>query len=266
MTPRPFGMDPISISFTGWKRYNKCAHQHWLVMTGRRPKLVNERNFLNGQVLHKVLERWFENPDAPYAWIGEQAGPVWDEYVEKKYMIFKSDGDRAELREKCLKWGAHLAVQIEQLGIDKSRCLTEQSVERHLVVDGHNVVLKGYIDVLAPTADNQWLIFDLKCSASRSVMDAYQMVFYSLLLQDDLAAEHVTRNSAFILPALDDIVPFDVAQEHRDWLLGDLERMARDIIAGKFDPDPNSGACFFCDVKALCPIMGTPSGTGRINL
>lgn len=265
MTPRPFSLDPISISFTGWKRYNKCAHQHWLVMTGQRPKLVNERNFLNGQVLHKVLERWFGN-DAPPSWIAEQAEPVWHEYVEKKYILFKGDGDREELRQKCIRWGAALAQQIEQLGIDKTRCLTEQSVERELVVDGYRVLLKGFIDVLAPTADNQWLIFDLKCSASRSVMDAYQMVFYSLLLLDDLADGDVRRNSAFILPALDDIVPFDVQDEHRAWLLGDLERMARDIIAGKFDPDPDSGACFFCDVKALCPIMGSPSGTGRINL
>lgn len=266
MTPRPFRYDPIDVSYTGWRRYTKeCPHQHWLVMTGQRPKHRDERNTLNGTTLHKVLERWFKNEHPP-SWIAEQAAVVWEEYVDKKYVLFKSDGDREELRQKCIAWGAALAKQIEQLGIDKSRCLTEQSVERLIVVDGFNVKLKGYIDVLAPTAANEWIIFDLKCSANRRIMDPYQMVFYSLLLQDDLAPQAVLRDAAFILPALDDIVPFQVAEEHRTWMLGDIERMARDIVAGKFDPDPEKGNCWFCDVKALCPVKGGVSGTGRISL
>ena len=265
MAARPFRKDPISVSFTGWKRYNECPEQHYLVMTGQRPDKPNERNVLNGQILHTILERWFLN-DEPASWIATQADPVWREYTEKLYILFKSEGDRNELYERCVKWCASLAAQVEQLGFDKARCLTEQKLERELIVDGHRVVLKGYLDVMAPTLANEWLIMDLKASTNRKVMNPYQMVFYSLLLQDDLHPDQPVRDSAFILPALDDIVPFQVGQEHRDWLLADIEKMARGIIADQFAPDDKSGACWFCDVKALCSIKGAPSGTGRIML
>lgn len=265
MTPRPFSKDPISISFTGWKRYAKCPEQHLLVMTGRRPKHSDERNVLNGQVLHTILERWFTSGQ-PASWIATQADAVWNEHVEKLYILFKSDADRAELYDRCVRWTAKLAEQITALGLDTSRCLTEQKLERELIVDGYRVRLKGFLDVMAPTAANEWLILDLKASANRQVMDPYQMVFYSLLLQDDLAPGQPDRASAFILPALDDIVPFTVSQEHRDWLLADIEKMARGIIADQFQPNDKSGACWFCDVKALCSIKGAPSGTGRIML
>ena len=260
---RPFPLDPIPISYSGWQRYTKCPQQHFLVMTGQRPSIVDGRNFLNGNVLHKVLERWFTNEFGP-EWIAEQAAIVWDEYVDKKYILFKSPNDRAGLRAKCILWGTALTKQVVELGIDKSRCQTELSIERFISVDGYQVKLNGYIDVLAETSTGDHVVLDLKCSASRSVMNPYQMVFYSLLLQDEVRQ----RDSAFILPALDDIVPYTVSEEHRQWLLGDIQQMARDIVAGKFEPDTESGACFFCDVKALCPAMGgdIPVGRGRQQL
>lgn len=263
MAPRPFRKDPISISYSGWKRYKECAQKHYLVMTGQRPDKVDERNFLNGQVLHKVLERWFEN-DEPSSWIAGQAEPVWHEYVSKKYILFKNAGDRAELLQKCITWGQQLVELVERLQLDKSKCHTELSVERFIEVDGHRVRLHGYIDVLAPSAGNLDTVIDLKCSTSRSVMDPYQLVYYSLLLGDGPGQD---RYGAFLLPALDDIVPHLISEEHRQWLLAQLIQMARDIIADKFDPDPENANCFWCEVKAACPVMGgLPATRGRITL
>lgn len=259
MAPRPFSKDPISLSYSGWKRYNECPQKHFLVMSGYRPKYSDERNFLNGQVLHKVLERWFAN-DEPASWIAEQAEPVWHEYVGKKYILFKSDGDKKELLAKCIAWGARLAGQVVELGIDKATTRSELNLERMFAVAGHRVRLHGYLDVVALTLDGDQVVMDLKCSASRGVMDPYQMVFYSVLLED----VDRPRHTAFILPALDDIVAFTVQEEHRRWLVADLERVAQQIIADQFDPDPENANCHWCEVKAACPVMGgAPVTRGR---
>ena len=259
---REFSKDPITISYSGWKRYNECPQKHYLVMTGQRPKLVNERNFLNGSVLHKVMERWLGN-DEPVSWIADQAEPVWQEYVAKKYILFKGEADKAELLQKCVTWGQQLVVLLTNMGLDKQHCDTELHVEKFIEVDGYRVRLHGYIDILAATAGGDHVVMDLKCSASRSVMDPYQMVFYSLLLEDLDRPRHAT----YILPALDDIVHHTVTEEHRQWLLADLQKMARSIIADEFEADPENANCFWCEVRPACPVMGNlPKQRGRVQL
>lgn len=261
---KPFRKDPISISYTGWKRYKECAQKHYLVMTGHRPPVVNERNFLNGQVIHKVLERWFENNEDP-GWIADNAPSVWDEYVAKKYILFKSDTDRSDLLTKCQEWATSLVQMIEQLGLNKSRCQSELALERYITVADHKVRLHGYLDVLALMADGQAAVLDLKCSSSKSVMDPYQLVFYSLLLEDDQTGTN--RYGAFILPAFSDVVSHLITEEHRSYLMSDVIRMAKDIIAGKFEPSPETANCFWCEVKHACPVMGRmPVTTGRMKL
>lgn len=261
---KPFNTNPISISYTGWKRYKECAQKHYLVMTGHRPSIVDERNFLNGQVIHKVLERWFAN-DAGPQWISEQSTSVWNEYIDKKYVLFKSEEDRSQLLSKCQEWASSLVTMIEGLGFDKSQCQSELALERYIEVGSHRVRLHGYLDILAPLVEGPPAVLDLKCSASRSVMDPYQLVFYSLLLEDDLT--NTDRHGAFILPAFSDVVAHHITAEHRSYLLADIRRMAEDIIAGRFDPSPETANCFWCEVKHACPVMGRmPASTGRINL
>ena len=259
---RPFKKNPISVSYTAWKRYKECPQKHFLVMTGRRPNLVDERNFLNGSVLHKVMERWLDN-DEPVSWIADQAEPVWEEYVDKKYILFKGQADKDELRQKCILWGRQLVKLLTDMNLNKHHCDTELHVEKFIEVDGYQVRLHGYIDILAATQDDDHIVMDLKCSASRSVMDPYQMVFYSLLLEDVDRSRHAT----YILPALDDIVHHEVTEEHRQWLLADIQKMVRGIIADEFEPDPENANCFWCEVKPACPVMGgLPAKRGRVDL
>lgn len=263
MTPNPFKKNPISISYTGWKRYRECKQKHFLVMTGQRPDKVDERNFLNGQVLHKVLERWFSN-DEPASWIADQAQTVWDEYVAKKYIIFKSAADRIELLDRCLSWGSKLAVMIDDLGLDKYQCKSELQLERYITVRDTKVRLHGFLDILAPVSGSIEAVLDLKCSASRGVMDPYQLVFYSLLLEDD---DDIVRYGSFILPALDDVVTHQIGAEHRQYLMRQLVAMAESILDDEFEPSPETANCYWCEVKAACPVMGNlPAKRGRVHL
>lgn len=265
MSIRPFRKNPIAVSFTGWKRYRECAQQHYLVMTGQRPKFRDERNFFRGIVLHQVMEDWFKN-DEPPAWLATAVQPTWERLAGKHTVLWKHATDEQTMLGTALEWGEALTkIFTDELPIRKDLCRAEMEVERTFEVDGFLVCLRGKIDVLATAEEGAPIVLDLKGSASKSTMDPWQIVFYSLMLDDKLPEGQHVSHGGFIMPAFGRIFPYEVTQEHRDWLMESITQMARDIMDDKFDPDPSDSKCFMCDVKHACPVRGgmMPQGTGR---
>lgn len=270
--PKPFRLSPISVSYTGWSRYQKCRQQHYLIMTGQRPETRDERDFFRGIVLHAVLEDWL-NSSEPLEWIAEAVRPTWERLKVGRTLLWKNDADEATMLATAVEWAQNLERQLGEMNLDRSVCKAEHNVERYVWVDLGNgteveVKLNGKIDLLVPGVAGPPIVFDLKASASSSIIDPYQAVFYSLLMDDVLPGPHFLKHAGFILPASGKVVPYEITAEARDWLMEDIRQMARDCVAGKFEPDPDNSKCFRCDVKGVCPAQGggMPTGRGRVQI
>jgi len=260
-------MKPLTMSFTGWKRFNTCAHQDYLYKLGKRPKSSDNRNFVKGSVLHELFESWM-GLDTDPEWIIENVQVEWKKYLKKHTVMWKNDADEHENYAKAILWAERLVGMLNGLDLDKGRCQIEKYLEYMIEVDGRPVKMLGYVDVLLPTKSGGWTLLDWKFSENKQVMNPYQLVFYSLLLHKQ-GADEATDDGAFVFPALQKIFPFQVTQENRDWLLQDIERVCRLIFSGYNTPTENKDDCYFCDVKPFCIKQGgslKSLGTGRVSI
>lgn len=259
------------LSYTGFSKYVECPQSYYQEYVLRnRPAVEDQRNTLNGNALHTLVEEYIVSGQTDLNWFTQNIDRVWNETVEKADgMIFwRHDSDAQDLLAKAREWSANLAHIIQASGLKLHEC--ESEVKADTVVDVHGIKLKmgARLDIVKKTDKNDYVFFDLKASENKAVMKFDQLVWYSIAFGAHIGDSSQPSAGGYILPGFKDIKLYKIPQQAKDALLQRLEKVLTSIKNEVWTPNPEDRRCYWCPVKHACPVKGQviPHGNGLIYL
>ena len=258
------------LSYSGFKCANECMQQYYLnYIMKKRPPMEDQRNTLNGNTLHNLLEEYITIGENNVAWLGENIKRVWNDTLNScEFITFRHNDDAQELLEKATRWVSVLETLLENSGIDIARCEAELKADTIVQVGKYKVKMGARLDIVYKSEYNNYMILDLKASENRAVMAFDQLVWYSIVLGEYLGDKSQPKGCGYILPGFNELPTYHVPEEAKIALLGRLEKAIDKIKAEEWTPTPEDKQCYWCAVKYCCPVKGKliPHGSGLIQL
>lgn len=246
------------LSYTGFKKYVSCPQQYKLEYIDRkRPDVEDQRNTLNGNALHNLLEEYIERGVNDTSYFTENIDRVWQETLEGcDHVVWRHDDDSANLQKKARGWAENLGSMFDTHKFDVEQCEPELKADTVVDINGIRLKMAGRLDVVWKTRYNDYMVFDLKASENRAVMDFDQLVWYSIVLSEYLKDPEQPKRVGYILPGFNEIPVYEVPQEAKDKLVARLYQVLTNIQRGHFPAKPEDQKCFWCSVKFACPAKG----------
>ncbi len=261
------------LSYTGFKKYVSCPQSYYLEYVEKmRPPHEDQRNTLNGNSLHTLLEDYIKIGDGDTQWLIDNAERVWDETLAKSFVVWKHDDDAQDVLEKMRMFTQNLADLLKDSKINEAvtngTAQPELKADTVVNINGTKLKMAGRIDLVMKSATGDYLFYDLKASQNRSIMEFDQLVWYSIVLGAHLKDMDQPTMGGYILPGFKEIKTYKIPPEARQKLLTRLDEVLRRIREGVWTPMPEDKLCYWCPVKYCCPVKGKliPHGTGLIQL
>ncbi len=280
----------VRISWTKLRNWDECPAKADLMRAHKSP-VSDIRNYFPGTVADRLMDAWLgmgDNEHPPPA--GWMAANV-DAYMESEEITaretgdglvrWKTPGDKAEVRE----FVHETVVRLEE--ILGEYCLPFDWAQHWrfkvpISIDGTDVLLIGETDLLVfePWDAGRIMIWDLKATKNNAYYEKVlgQIAFYWIAI----AASHGTvfgkppgrvhrlgrfpAGGGLIQPMCDQrVLPVGVGDQAIREIIGRIERVTRDIRAGRTDPKPGS-YCGRCEVRHACPVFKIEGGRGRVRI
>lgn len=263
-------MSEIYLSYTAFKKYVTCPQSYYQEYIQRkRPKIEDERNVLNGNTLHNLLEEYINTGINYPKWLPDNVDRVWRETLDKcNSVIWKHDNDAQELLLKARKWASSLSELFIESKLDITQCTPELKADTVVQVGPYSVKMGARLDIVKKNQYNDYMFFDLKASENRAVMEFDQIVWYSVVLGEYLKDKSQPKYGGYILPGFNEIKLYEIPDAAKEKLMQRLEEVIRRIKNEVWEPNPDDKKCFWCPVKHVCPAKGAliPHGSGVIYL
>lgn len=258
------------LSYTGFKKYVSCPQSYYQEYIERkRPPVEDQRNVLNGNALHNLLEEYINNGVNDVSWLSDNITRVWRETLDGCELVnFRHENDAQELLTKARRWTEELAILLRDSKLDVQQCEAELKADCIVQVGDYKVKMGARLDIVHKNEYNDYMFFDLKASENRAVMEFDQIVWYSIALAEYLGDPSQPKVGGYVLPGFKEIKAYNIPPETRQNLLDRLEEVVRRIEAGIWTPKPEDKMCFWCPVSYVCPEKGAliPHGSGTIYL
>ncbi len=256
----------IWLSFTGYRTFRDCPEQYYhKYIMRRKPDTEDQKNFVKGNALHHLLEKYLEQKEQRPDWFRIKAAAQWDEELaainkNPRHTLQWTATEAKKQKATYLEWASNLADIFAKFGFDPNKMVSEFVADTFTELNGIKFKMVGRIDVMADTNNGGLCVLDLKASANKSIKDYDQVVFYSQLAEMKLGKK--VDYVGYILPAFGEVTLHYVPQEARDALMKrvgdavvsitDAKQSGTDLIPGK----PKARPCFWCDLKPHCSIYG----------
>lgn len=258
------------LSYSGFKKYVECPQSYYLEYIERkRPKVEDQRNTLNGNSLHNLLEAYLKQGENDTAWLIKNGSDYWDDTLDScAHVVWRHDTDAADLKAKYSGWVTNLANLFDEKKFDVTKCEPELKADTVVNVGGTRLKMGGRLDVVMKTQYNSYMFFDLKASENRAVMEFDQLVWYSVILGEYLKNPEEPKIAGYILPGFNEIRTYQVPVEAKKKLVARLQKVIGQIQNEEWTPKPEDKKCWWCPVKYVCPVKGKliPHGSGTIYL
>lgn len=261
------------LSYTGFKKYCACPQSYYLeYIEKKRPDVEDQRNTLNGNSLHQLLEDYIKLGVGDTQWLIDNSDRVWDETLANSYVIWKHDNDSHDVLTKMRKFTKNLAELLDNTKINEAiingTASPELKADTVVNINGTRLKMAGRLDLVIKNSYNDYTFYDLKASENRAIMEFDQLVWYSIVLGAHLKDMEQPKMGGYILPGFSEIKTYSIPQAAREKLLARLEEVLRRIREGIWTPIPEDKMCFWCPVKYCCPVKGKliPHGSGVIQL
>lgn len=258
------------LSYTAFKKYVTCPQSYYQEYIQRkRPKIEDQRNVLNGNSLHNLLEEYINNNINDTSWLNSNIKRVWRETLDKCDTVnWRHDNDAQELLEKACRWTTTLSGILDRSNFDVTKCDAELKADTVVKVGKHNIKMGARLDIVRKDQYNDYMFLDLKASENRAVMEFDQIVWYSIVLGEYLKDRSQPKYGGYILPGFDELKVYRVPDSAKENLLRRLNEVATRIKNEIWAPNPDDKKCFWCPVKYVCPAKGAliPHGNGVIYL
>jgi len=257
----------LSFSYSKLGLYKECPQKYkfrYILKIPEKPR----HYFAFGSALHKVMEFLYSSGKPPFP------------SLETTLKFFKTDWDATSYDQK-----GYADAAKEKEGFAEGVRIIKAYYEKHqkddfaplatefkstVNVDGLSVI--SIVDRIDYLGNGKVSILDYKTGKSsphspdqlmmyQKLMDGNPQLLEMVKRRDATAKEVKVANMLFyFLPELkEDIVPPAGKGEIDNFWAGVL-KVAADIIANKFEPDPGETKCRFCDYRAMCPVWGlTPA-------
>lgn len=256
------------LSYTGFKTYVECPQRYYLTYVERkRPKIEDQRNVLNGNAMHNLLEEYvLRGENEPHYFI-ENIDRVWEETLAGcDHVVWRHNEDSADLLKKARGWAANLDGLMTKF--DVAVCQPELKADTVVQVGPYKLKMGARLDIVIKNEYNDYMFFDLKASENRAVMAFDQIVWYAIVLGKYLGNDEQPKVGGYILPGFNEIKPYKIPEKAKNNLLVRLEEVLDRIAKGIWTPLPEDKSCYWCSVKFACPVKGKllPHGNGLIQL
>lgn len=262
--------EEIYLSYTAFKKYVTCPQSYYQEYIQRkRPKIEDQRNVLNGNTLHNLLEEYINNNENDPDWLTANVKRVWRETLDKCHTVnWRHDNDAQELLTKATGWSRTLASLIKDSNLDITQCEPELKADTVVQVGPYKVKMGARLDIVRKDKYNDYVFFDLKASENRAVMEFDQIVWYAIVLGEYLKDSSQPKLGGYILPGFNEIKLYKIPDSAKQKLMLRLEEVVRRIKNNMWEPNPDDKKCFWCPVKYVCPAKGAlvPHGNGVIYL
>lgn len=258
------------LSYTGFKTYCDCPQQYYQsYIEKKRPKIEDQRNVLNGNTLHGLLEQYILIGENNPKWLGENIRRVWRETLDSCALVtFRHNEDAQGLLDKAIKWTATLESLLVESKLDISKCEPELKADTIVQVGKHKVKMGARLDIVYKNSYNDYMFLDLKASENRQIMAFDQIVWYAIVLGEYLGDKTQPKYGGYVLPGFNELPVYSIPDAAKEKLLVRLEEVVTRIKAGVWTPNPDDKKCYWCPVKHVCPVKGAliPHGNGVIYL
>jgi CRISPR/Cas system-associated exonuclease Cas4 (RecB family) len=258
------------LSYTGFKKYVTCPQSYYQeYIQKKRPPMEDQRNVLNGNALHNLLEEYIELGENDPTWFHSNVRRVWRETLDKCDTVnWRHDDDAQDLLNKAIKWSISMEKLFIDFKFDVTKCQPELKADTIVQVGPHKLKMAARLDVVTKNSRGDHSFFDLKASENKAVMEFDQIVWYSIVLGEYLGDKTQPKYGGYILPGFDAIKVYEVPDEAKRKLLARLEEVLNRIKAEVWTPIPNDKNCYWCPVKYVCPAKGAliPHGGGMIHI
>ena len=259
------------LSYTGFKTYCDCPQQYYQsYIEKKRPKIEDQRNTLNGNALHNLLEEYITiYGENNVEWLNENIRRVWKETLDGCALVtFRHDDDAQELLDKAVRWTGELGKLLVASKLDVTKCEAELKADTIVQAGKHKVKMGARLDIVYKNEYNDYMFLDLKASENRAVMAFDQIVWYSIVLGEYLGDTSQPKYGGYVLPGFKELPVYGIPDEAKQKLLARLEEVVTRIKAGVWTPNPDDKKCWWCPVKHVCPVKGAliPHGNGVIYL
>lgn len=258
------------LSYTAFKKYVTCPQSYYQEYIQRkRPPIEDQRNVLNGNSLHNLLEEYINLNENNPIWLVENISRVWRETLDKCESVqWRHENDAEDLLTKAKKWTNTLANLLQESQFDVTKCQSELKADTVVRVGGYNIKMGARLDVVHKNGYNDYMFFDLKASENRAVMEFDQIVWYSIVLGEYLKDSDQPKYGGYILPGFNEIKLYEIPLQTKQKLMARLEEVANRIKNEIWTPNPEDKRCYWCPVSYVCPVKGAliPHGSGAIYL
>lgn len=260
----------LYLSYTGFKKYVTCPQSYYQEYIQRkRPPIEDQRNVLNGNSLHNLLEEYINLKENNTSWLVENIGRVWRETLDKCESVqWRHENDAKELLQKAKRWTSTLANLFDESHFDVTKCKAELKADTIVKVGDYRIKMGARLDVVHKNSYNDYMFFDLKASENRAVMEFDQIVWYSIVFGEYLQNSSQPKYGGYILPGFNEIKLYEIPLETKQKLLARLEEVTTRIKNEIWTPNPDDKRCYWCSVSYVCPVKGAliPHGSGAIYL
>lgn len=256
----------VYLSYTGYKTMRDCPESYYRKYVLRQaPPAEDQRNFLKGNALHHMMEAYLDKKENNPQWLRDAALTYWEREIESvkksksQFIEWKNKNDEQENRELFVEWANNLADIFIDKKLVPANMHSEFKADSKATAGGICFKMAGRIDILMESKSGEYVILDLKASASKTIKDLDQLVWYCYLAELHLGKP--VRYAGYIMPAFKELDLREIPQVAKDSLMERVGQALQDIRDEKFDARPENTKCWFCPVKFACSAHG-----GAVNM
>jgi hypothetical protein len=263
--------DPGKLVRVSWSRLR--AHDECPAMGALqrdfKPATQDIRNFVHGNVVDSCMRRWLAFDAPPPGWMLAQVDDVFEEWMHSGEGIvrWKHPGDKKETLEFCRE----LVTRLEPILAEYVLPFTWQPAVRfdvpvkvrHLDGSMREIRLVGEMDLLVQDREKRIVVWDLKGTKDDSYWRkvAPQLAFYAIAVL--IMNGRLPYRTGLIQPMCTErVLPVTVTPQAIREMGTRIERVARDIWAGRLAPKESNEGCAYCPVHHACPKYALPAGRG----
>ncbi len=258
-------LDPVTISWSGLKRWENCPHHQLRTIQGATEKGDKGRIFLPGTICDRVQRRWLdsENPQP-----GEMVQMVDEVFAENtgedaEYLI-KWKGDKRKDMEGVKAFCRQTVTHLEPWLIEhvlpydyEPEVRFTAYMEIPYLNDGVRAPLKmiGGIDIVVRDHTGKFRLYDLKVTKDpgyiRSTLG--QLTFYDLAWGVIQGSFSHANDWGFICPALPEkYVGVTVDQDDRRAMMARIVKYAQGVWKDEWLPKSDDSGCTWCEARGSC--------------
>ncbi len=256
----------LRISWSRLRAHDECPAKGALQREFKYSK-QDIRNFVHGNVVDSAMRRWLAFDEPPPGWMLAHVDEIFEEWQhsEEGIVRWKHPGDKNETREFCRELVTRLEPILERYVLPFTwypAVRFEVPIKVHHL-DGslREIQLVGEMDLMVQDDAGRIVVWDLKGTKD----DAYwrkvapQLAFYAIAVW--IMKKQFPYRTGLIQPMCTErVLPVTVTPQAVREMGTRIERVARDIWAGRLAPKESNEGCAYCPVNYACPKYALPAG------